>query len=110
MGLRSRYVGIKDQFHDHNDRDETLCVLDKRGTPTCQHCMASMKFEVSIASDHVEEISSQVVGINRVLSFWERCYDRQKIFLTQLDTREHERLWTKKASGGDADIPLDDLE
>jgi len=125
-GLRSRYIGIKDQFHDDNDRDETLCVLDDRGTPTCQHCMASMKFEVSIAADHfkampdglqrtlledyVEEISGQVVGMNRVVSFWERCYDRQKIFLTQVDTREHERLWTKKTSGVDADIPLDDLE
>merc|ERR1712217_413235 len=106
-----RYNGLKKYFHDELDKDETLCVIDGRGTPTCQHCFQSINLETTMAAtnframplalqhtllqDYVEEISGQVVGVNRVLSFWERCFNRQKLFTTKMGTEEHERLWTR---------------
>lgn len=121
-----RYDGLEGELHavPHDD-DETLCVIDKRGTPTCQHCLEHANWDAQIVHNHlynlplvirrqlledyVEFISVPVVGVDRVQHFWRDCFRGQHYFKTKKGTWEHKRLWERTRSPGDyADLDEDD--
>ena len=118
--LVARFAGLEHLFADDGDGDgsdggrpefDELCVLDARGTPTCRSCLANINSDATIIADehfarlpeamretlfveYVEQLTAEVVGADRALRFWRRCFGNQPHFLTKAGAPEHE-LWER---------------
>merc|ERR1719491_379836 len=59
--ILQRYDGLEGELHavPHDD-DATMCVLDKRGTPTCVHCLSHNNWDAQIVTNHLHNLPKQI--------------------------------------------------
>ncbi|XP_062504731.1 uncharacterized protein LOC134181477 [Corticium candelabrum] len=109
--LDTRYTGLHRLF-PVSRRDKQICrsrVVNK--IPTAQHVLGYAKLDMAMMAphfaafrpevrdilfaDYVEEISAQVVGVDKLLAFFRFCFTGQGYYVTDVDDDEHS-LWDHK--------------
>jgi Cupin-like domain len=112
--LRTRYSRVGALFEWDYD-DPSICEKhvhpDETGKiPTAVHVFGDAQFDVGLMDEHfdvlndkpairdillanyIEEISAQTVGVERVLSFFQYCFQDQPYYITDASNDDH-NLW-----------------
>ena len=107
--LKIRFAGLEHLFPPSKN-DESMCASSRAGKiPTCAHVHGYVKLDMLIVSghfqallpevmdilflDYVEEMTAQVVGVNRMLAFFRYCFTAgQQYYVTELGDEDHS-LW-----------------
>ena len=106
--LATRFAGLEHLFPPEKD-DMSICTTINGGLPLSYHILGYVKLDVQIIGSHfkalkpelmdillqdyVEEISAQVVGVNKILAFYRYCFQGQQYYVTTEDDKEHSELW-----------------
>ena len=106
--LKSRFSGLEHLFPPSKN-EETMCASSIVGKiPTCAHIHGYVKLDMLIVGghfqallpevmdvlflDYVEEITAQVVGVNKMVAFFRYCFTGQQYYVTELGDEDHS-LW-----------------
>lgn len=111
--LRNRFVGLEYLFPP-SEEDPEICTSSVPGKiPTCVHVHGYAKLDMNVVGlhfqaleptardmlfdDYVEEITAQVVGVKKMLTFFRYCFLGQGYYVTEIEDEEH-YLWDHKDS------------
>lgn len=109
--LLLRFSGLENLFPPEED-DPLICEPHEnspRGEiPTCYHVHGFVKLDVQVIgshfkslhpevmdillADYIEEITTQIVGVNKLLAFFRYCFQGQNYYITSNGEEEH-HLW-----------------
>lgn len=105
--LANRFSGLEDLFPPEKE-DMSICEGIKGEIPLSYHTHGFVKLDVQVIGEHfkalspevmdilfgnyVEEIASQVVGVDKILAFFRYCFQGQAYTVTSPDQVEHS-LW-----------------
>ena len=106
--LAARFSGLEDLFPPERD-DPRLCEGIKGQIPLSYHTHGFVKLDVQVIGEHfkalgsievmdilfanyVEEISSQIVGVDKLAAFFRYCFQGQTYTVTSPGQPEHS-LW-----------------
>ena len=107
--LTSRFQGLEHLFPP-TPGDEDICDSKVTGKiPTCIHVHGFVQLDMSVVGphfeslavevrdilfmDYVEEISAEIVGVEKMLAFFRYCFLGQEYYVTEMDSDEHAELW-----------------
>ena len=107
--LASRFAGLEHLFPPAPG-DEEICSSRISGKiPTCLHIHGYVKLDMAVVGphfeslavetrdilfmDYVEEISAEIVSVEKMLAFFRYCFMGQDYYVTEVDSKEHEELW-----------------
>ena len=108
--LAVRFAGLKHLFPPTPD-DEEICSSHVPGKiPTCIHIHGYVQLDMAVVGphfeslavevrdilfmDYVEEISAQIVGVDKMLAFFRYCFLGQEYYVTEMGSKEHDELWS----------------
>ena len=105
--LANRFSGLEDLFPPEKE-DTNICEGIRGEIPLSYHTHGFVKLDVQVMGEHfkalrpevmdilfgnyVEEITSQVVGVSKILAFFRYCFQGQAYTVTSPDQVEHS-LW-----------------
>lgn len=106
--VNNRYSGLEHLFPVSED-DPDICPGK---IPTCVHVHGYAKLDMTVIGSHfedlqpevrdilfqdyIEEITTQVVGVKKMLAFFRYCFLGQDYYITDISDKEH-LLWDHKA-------------
>ena len=109
--LKNRYSGLEYLFPPR-ETDRHICSAARENQiPTCVHVHGYAKLDMAVIGahfqalepevrdilflDYVEEITTQVVGVRRMMAFFRYCFVGQEYYVTDINEEEH-ILWDHK--------------
>ena len=103
--LATRFNGLEHHFPPKED-DPLICGVNE--IPLCYHVHGYVTLDVKVIGSHfkalvpevmdilfqdyIEEISTQVVGVQKMLAFFQYCFRGQKYYITESGDPEHS-IW-----------------